>query len=154
MLRHTPLHHANMKYFGIKTTLLFLPVEKCGYGSQLASIYSFFFLFFQGILIFFCLKHCQCVLFILLLSVHSSLTSFSCSSLSIQLPSSSTNSRCWHWHTSKKKINFINPDYYFNPLSDASRIFFFFFFLPLSFCTTKGLKCKFSSCLGKQKNKD
>ena len=48
MLRHTPLHHANMKYFGIKTTLLFLPVEKCGYGSQLASIYSFFFFVFSG----------------------------------------------------------------------------------------------------------
>lgn len=159
MLRHTPLHHANMKYFGIKTTLLFLPVEKCWYGCRLASIYCFlffrvffFFFLFRGFFFFVwntasvccSLYFCQCTRPWVHLAALLSLFSFLTPPL-IQGVDTDTQA--------KKKINFINPDYYFNPLSDASRIFFF---SPLSSSAQqKALNvCKFSSCLGKQKNKD
>lgn len=154
MLRHTPVNHANIKYFWDQNNLTIPSSVNCWYPFQLASIYCFLgevFLFY-----FFCLKHCQCVLFILLLvSVHSSPGSFS-SLLSIQLSSSSTNSRYPHWHTSKRLTSltqiitlthWVMPPHLFLLLF----LLLFLFFFKSAQQKQLGLKLlQLSSCLKEQ----
>lgn len=91
LLRHTPVHRANMKYSGIKTTSVFQSfcVKCLGFSWPPLIV-------FQGVIIFSLFEAPPVLL------VHFS------SLGSLSFPPLSTNSGYWHWL--KQMINFINPD--------------------------------------------